>query len=156
MNDHRVGSLLEGRYQVRRLIARFTAPLGMGAISVLATVLPPAPVIAVFGVLVAAEYLWLAWLLRDPDAGLRLAHLADREERREVEEPDEPVGEQRQEEHLQPQGDDHHARGLAHPGEVGSGERQAESEHDDADGDGEPDGQGRRLVDARRLPEVLV
>jgi hypothetical protein len=28
-----------------------------------------APFAAVFGVLVAAEYLWLAWLLRDPAAG---------------------------------------------------------------------------------------
>lgn len=45
---------LQGRvFAVRRLIARFTAPLGMAAISALATVLPPAPVIAVFGVLVA-------------------------------------------------------------------------------------------------------
>jgi O-antigen/teichoic acid export membrane protein len=28
-----------------------------------------APFAAVFGVLVAAEYLWLAWLLRDPEVG---------------------------------------------------------------------------------------
>lgn len=45
---------MQGRvFAVRRLIARFTAPLGMAAISALATALPPAPVIAVFGAFVA-------------------------------------------------------------------------------------------------------
>lgn len=45
---------MQGRvFAVRRLVARFTAPLGMGLISLLATRLPPAPVIAALGVLVA-------------------------------------------------------------------------------------------------------
>lgn len=40
-------------FAIRRLPARFTVPLGMGLVSVLSTQLPPAPVIAVFGVAVA-------------------------------------------------------------------------------------------------------
>ncbi|WP_216328789.1 MFS transporter [Deinococcus aestuarii] len=45
---------MQGRvFAVRRFVARFTAPLGMGLISLLSTRLPPAPVIAALGVLVA-------------------------------------------------------------------------------------------------------
>lgn len=44
----------QGRvFAVRRMLARFTVPLGMGLISVLSIRWPPAPVIAVFGVIVA-------------------------------------------------------------------------------------------------------
>ncbi|MGY1809174.1 hypothetical protein ACI8AF_17535 [Blastococcus sp. SYSU D00669] len=44
-----------------------SAPLGRTAPPAAPTRPVEAPVAAVFGVLVAAEYLWLAWLLRDPE-----------------------------------------------------------------------------------------
>jgi DHA3 family macrolide efflux protein-like MFS transporter len=44
---------LQGRvFAVRRVVARFTVPLGMAFVSGLSTVLPPGPVIAALGVLV--------------------------------------------------------------------------------------------------------
>ena len=40
----------------------------------------------------------------------------------------------------QTQGDDHRLRLLEHSGEVGEGEAQPQAEHDDSEGDGQPDG----------------
>ena len=67
-------------------------------------------------------------------------HHADGEHGRQCEEVHEPERDERQQDELAGERDEHRLRMLADAPEIGDGEAEAQAEHDDAEGDGQSDG----------------